>query len=237
MKKQLLLVSSSRCKNGGYFEHCSNAIKEFFGPMTGNDKVAFVPYALKDHDGYTSVVSKAFLDMGYKIESVHTHKSPKDFIVDPSVKAIFVGGGNTFRLLNELHKKGILETIRAKIQNDGIKYMGSSSGSNIACPTIMTTNDMPIVMPPNFNALGFVDFQINPHFIPGSLMPGHMGETRETRIKEYHEENNTPVIGLTEANWITVNGDKTILHGERDSFIFEKGKEVRMWRPETELVL
>ena len=237
MKKQLLLISSSRCKNGGYFEHCSNAIKGFLGPMTGNEKIAFVPYALKDHDSFTSVISKPFLSLGYKIEAVHTHKNPKDLIMDPSITAIFVGGGNTFRLLNELHKKGIFDVIKTRVQNNGLKYIGSSAGSNMACPTIMTTNDMPIVLPPNFNALGLVNFQINPHYVPGSFVPQHMGETRETRIKEYHEENNIPVIGLTEANWITVNGDKATLHGERESFIFEKGKEVRMWCPETELII
>ena len=237
MKKQLLLVSSSRFKNGGYFEHCNSAIKEFLGTMTGNEKIAFVPYALKDHDAYTSTVSKAFSDMGYKIESVHTHKKPKDLIMDPSVKAIFVGGGNTFRLLNELHRNGIFELIKTRVQSSGVKYMGSSAGSNMACPTIKTTNDMPIIFPPNFDALGLVNFQINPHFVPGNLQPEHMGETRETRIKEYHEENNLPVIGLTEANWIIVNGDKVTLRGEKESFIFEKGKEVRMWHPETEFII
>jgi len=235
MNKQLLLVSSSRFQNGAYFGHCSAGLKTFLGDMGKNEKVAFVPYALKDHDEYTSKVAAAFAGMGYNLQSVHTHKTPSEFLNDPSVKAIFVGGGNTFRLLNELHKHNIFSTIKALVENKGVKYIGSSAGSNMACPTIKTTNDMPIVLPPDFNALGLINFQINPHFVPGDMVPGHMGETRETRIKEFHEENSIPVVGLTEANWVTVNGKKVVLHGERSAFIFEKNKELRTWQPETEL--
>lgn len=237
MKQQLLLISSSRFQNGGYFEHCAAAVKSFLGTFAKNDKVAFVPYALKDHDEYTAKVSAVFANMGYNLQSVHTYKDPNELINDPSVKAIFVGGGNTFRLLNELHKKNIFKTIKNLVENKGLKYIGSSAGTNMTCPTIKTTNDMPIVLPPDFDALGLINFQINPHFVPGDMVPGHMGETRETRIKEFHEENSTPVIGLTEANWITVDGDKATLHGERNSFIFEQNKELRMWKPETELFI
>ena len=236
MKKQLLLVSSSRFQNGAYFGHCSTAIKEFLGSMK-NEVIAFVPYALKDYDGYTAKVSTAFAEMGYTIKSVHTYKDPNELLNDPSVKAIFVGGGNTFRLLSELHKQNIFNTIKNIVEDKGVKYIGSSAGSNMACPTIKTTNDMPIVLPPNFNALGLVNFQINPHFVSGDMVPGHMGETRETRIKEFHEENSTPVVGLTEANWITVDGDKTVLHGERNSVVFEQNQKIRAWTPETELSL
>lgn len=233
MKKQLLLVSSSRCRGGAYLQHCEEAIKKFIGNISKEEKLAFVPYALKDHNSYASTAISAFSKMGYKMESVHTYKNPRDLINDTSVKLVFIGGGNTFRLLNELHKNGIFEDIKSNVENKGLKYMGSSAGTNMACPTIKTTNDMPIVLPPSFNALGFVDFQINPHFVPGNLVPGHMGETRETRIKEYHEENDTIVIGLTESNWITVDGNEAILHGENESFIFEKNKEIKMWKPET----
>lgn len=237
MKKQLLLVSSSRFQNGAYFGHCSKAIKEFLGHFGKDDKIAFVPYALKDYDGYTTKVSTAFAEMGYNIQSVHTLKDPNELLNNSSVKAVFVGGGNTFRLLSELHKQNIFSTLKNLVGNKGLKYIGSSAGSNMACPTIKTTNDMPIMLPPNFNALGLVEFQINPHFVPGNMVPGHMGETRETRISEFFEENTTPVIGLTEANWITVDGEKIVVHGERDAFIFEKDKELRMWKPETQLVI
>ncbi|MEI6093019.1 MAG: dipeptidase PepE [bacterium] len=233
MKKQLFLISSSRCRGGQYLQHCAEAIKKFIGTLSKEEKIAFIPYALKDLDAYTSTVSAAFAKMGYKMESVHTYKNPRDLINDSKVKAIFVGGGNTFRLLNELHKRGIFEDIKNNVDNKGLKYMGSSAGTNMTCPTIKTTNDMPIVLPPNFNALGLIDFQINPHFVSGNMVPGHMGETRETRLKEYHEENDTLVVGLTESNWITVNGKEATLHGENDSFIFEKNKEIRMWKPET----
>jgi len=235
MKKQLLLISSSRCQNGEFLHHCSGAIKEFLGSMAKDEKVAFIPYAHKDHDGYAAMASAVFANMGYNLESVHAHKDPKELLADPKVKAVFVGGGNTFRLLNDLHKKGIFSIIKNSVENKDLKYIGSSAGTIMACPTIKTTNDMPIVLPPNFDALGFISFQINPHFISGNLVPGHMGETRETRIKEYHEENSTAVVGLTETNWVTVNGENIILHGEKDAFIFERGKELKMWRTGTEL--
>ena len=236
MTKRLLLVSSSRCEGRGYLEHCASAVKEFLGVFKDGEKLAFVPYALKDHNGYIAKVRETFTALGYNIESVHEHKNPLDLINDKNVKAIFIGGGNTFRLLNELHKNNIYSAIKEAVNKRAVKYMGSSAGSNMACLTIKTTNDMPIVLPPSFDALGFIDVQINPHFVPGSLVPNHMGETRETRIKEFHEENTVPVIGLTEANWLDVDGKKITLYGDRDAFIFEHNKDVRMWKPGTELV-
>ena len=205
--------------------------------MSEDEKIAFIPYALKDYDDYTVKVKEAFAGMGYNnVVSVHTYEEPSRLLLDVKVKAVFIGGGNTFRLLDKLCKtNGLLPLIRSNVGCGQMKYIGSSAGSNMACPTIKTTNDMPIVYPPQFKALGFVNFQINPHFVPGGLVATHMGETRETRIKEYHEENDYPVIGLTEANWITVNGESAILHGARYAFLFEKGKDIQVWLPETEL--
>lgn len=232
MKQQLLLISSSRCEGGGYLEHCAEAIKVFLGAIDGY--VAFVPYALKDHGDYAQKAEAAFAAMGYKLLSVHTIPG---MMSSHGTKAVFVGGGNTFRLSRALWQYGLIDSIRKRVGAGEIKYIGTSAGSNMACPTIKTTNDMPIVELPDFYALGLVNFQINPHFVPGNLVPGHMGETRETRIKEFHEENDTPVVGLTETNWITVNGNEATLHGKKDAFIFERNKELRMWQPETTLQL
>ena len=235
MTKYLMLISSSRCEGREYLEHCASEVKQFLGTFKDGEKIAFVPYALKDHEAYVSKVREAFTAFGYSVESVHEYKNPQELINDKNVKAIFIGGGNTFRLLNELHKNKIFIPIKEAVNNRGVKYMGTSAGSNMACPTVKTTNDMPIVFPPSFDALAFVEFQINPHFVPGSLVPNHMGETRETRIKEFHEENTIPVIGLTEANWLMVDNNNVVLKGNRDAFIFERGKDVRMWKPDTEL--
>ncbi|MFA4936847.1 MAG: dipeptidase PepE [Patescibacteria group bacterium] len=237
MNKQLFLISSSKCEGGSYLAHCAEAIKAFLGTMQPNEQIAFIPYALKDHDGYTKVAQAAFKAMGYNLTSVHRFKNPDNLIRNHLIKAVFVGGGNTFRLLSTLQEKGLVGLIRGCVEEKGIKYIGSSAGSNMACPTIKTTNDMPIVQPRAFNALRLINFQINPHFVPGSLVPGHMGETREERIKQFHEENDTPVIGLTETNWLTVDGEKTVLHGKKEAFVFERGKELRMWPPETVLML
>lgn len=237
MKKQIFLISSSRFQGGNLFAHCASSLQEFLGPIRRNDKILFFPYALKDHDGYTAMITKAFSGMGYNnVISIHNCTEPLKLIASPKVKAIFMGGGNTFRLLRELRDKEMIETIKDRVYA-GMKYIGSSAGSNMACPTIKTTNDMPIIAVPSFTALNLVPFQINPHFIPGSLVPTHMGETRETRIKEFHEENDYPVIGLTEANWLIVNDKEVVLHGGKSAFIFEKGKEVRMWKPGTPFVL
>jgi dipeptidase E len=231
MKKQLFLISSSRCQGGKYLAHCAQSLKEFLGPMDKDEKIAFVPYALKDWDGYTAIAQEAFAEMGYNLISVHDSMMPHGVITDQMVRAVFVGGGNIFRLLRALHDWKMFKTIANYVNNGTIKYIGSSAGSNMAGPTIKTTNDMPIVLPPDFNALNLVKFQINPHFVPGCLVPNHMGETRETRIKEYHEENDLPVVGLTETNWLTVDGETITLHGDKEAFIFTKRKEVMMWQP------
>ncbi|MBI5733800.1 MAG: dipeptidase PepE [Candidatus Kerfeldbacteria bacterium] len=237
MEKQLFLISSSRSEGSGYLEHCSGALQKFLGPMAADELVIFIPYALKDHDGYGKKAADAFTAMGYNLVSAHTlQNSSHNLLHNPRVKAVFVGGGNTFRLLRELETRHLLGAIKNYAQSGG-KYIGSNAGSNMACPSIKTTNDMPIVQPLKFDALELVDFQINPHFVPGNLVPGHMGETRETRINEFHEENDTPVIGLTETNWITVDGKEATLHGKKDAFIFERNKELRMWQPETVLQL
>jgi dipeptidase E len=151
----------------------------------------------------------------------------------PDNPAVFVGGGNTFRLLKTLQDGGLLDQIRRKVL-DGMRYMGSSAGANLACPTIKTTNDMPIVQPADFHALGLVTFQINPHYIDADPNSRHMGETREKRISEFHEENDLTVIGLREGSWIVVDQGRATLHGETGAKIFLKGNAPAEWDRQTD---
>ena len=221
--KRLLLISNSVSHGRAYLEHCAGGIRQFLGGVT---TITFVPYALKDWDGYASQVRSALASLGLKVESVHeTGAWPHNL---PDNPALFVGGGNTFRLLKTLQDSMLLDRIRRKIL-DGMLYMGSSAGANLACPTIKTTNDMPIVQPSDFNALGLVGFQINPHYVDADPNSTHMGETREKRIAEFHEENDQTVIGLREGSWIVVNRGRATLHGETGAKIFVKGSAPMEW--------
>ena len=223
----LLLISSSKDKDGRYLGHCKNEIKYFLNSCP-DGYVLFIPYALHDLDAYASLAGKFFKDRGFSFKSIHELENPLQNFKNDNIKAIFTGGGNTFRLIKTLQDKKLLSAIKEKVEN-GTGYMGTSAGSNIACPTIMTTNDMPIARPKDFNALGLVDFQINPHFVPGSLIKNHRGETREERIKEYHEENSRIVIGLPEASWIRVQGSYVMLGGKADATVFKKDTVSSTW--------
>ncbi|MBZ5620496.1 MAG: dipeptidase PepE [Acidobacteriia bacterium] len=151
----------------------------------------------------------------------------------PDNPAIFVGGGNTFRLLKTVEDSGLLDQIPQKVRG-GMLYMRSSAGANLACPTIKTTNDMPIVQPAHFNAFGLVSFQINPHYIDADPNSKQMGETREKRLAEFHEENNLTVIGLREGSWIAVDQGRATLHGETGAKIFVKGEAPAEWERQTD---
>lgn len=140
-------------------------------------------------------------------------------------QAFFVGGGNTFRLLKSLQDFELLWTMRAMVLNGKAKYIGASAGANLACPTIRTTNDMPIVEPRNLDALKLIPFQINPHYVDSHSVSQHMGETRETRINEFLEENNVPVVGLREGSWLTISGESMTLGGNKTARIFSRGLE------------
>lgn len=217
MMKQLLLISNSKTFGGGYLTHCEAAISHFF---RGVKTVLFVPYALKDRDGYTKLAQERFKELGFQLSSVHQALDPIRAV--RCAEAIFVGGGNTFRLLRLMYQYRIAPEIRSRVRA-GMPYMGSSAGSNVACPTICTTNDMPIVFPGTLAALDLIPFQINPHYLDPDPNSQHMGETRETRIKEFHEENDTPVIGLREGSWLRVVDNEVILEGKAGARIFIKG--------------
>ncbi|MGB5293677.1 MAG: dipeptidase PepE, partial [Thermoanaerobaculia bacterium] len=157
--KRLLLVSSSKVHGSGYLEHCEAQILELFARI---DKVLFVPYALFDRDAYARQARQRFRAMGLELESIHETKDPVAAV--GKAEGIFIGGGNSFRLLGELQRRGLVAPIRDRVEA-GMPYLGTSAGSNIACPTIKTTNDMPIVQPASFTALGLIPFQINPHYL------------------------------------------------------------------------
>ncbi len=215
---RLLLVSSSRVFGTGYLDHAESEIRDHF---SGLNRVLFVPYALADRDGYTKVVRDRFALMRFEVESAHESSDPRAAIAKS--EAIFVGGGNTFRLLKTLYDLQLLEPIRERVRN-GMPYMGSSAGTNVACPTVRTSNDMPIVEPSSLTALGVFPYQINPHYLDPDPNSHHMGETREQRLLEYLEENPGPVIALREGAMLRVNGASIELKGARGARIFKRGR-------------
>jgi dipeptidase E len=219
MARRLLLISTSTVFGTRYLEH---AFAELHEVLEGVGRVLFIPHALRDHAGYAATARAAFQEIGFGLDSLHEAKDPRQAVLD--AEAIFCGGGNTFRLLDRLVQLDVLDAIRSRAV-EGMPYTGASAGSNLACPTIMTTNDMPIVEPPSLDALGLVSFQINPHYLDPVAGSTHMGETRETRIREFHEENDVPVVGLREGAILRVEGDAIELKGRAGARIFRRGQE------------
>lgn len=215
-QKRLLLLSTSTIFGGQYLDYAEPEIRDF---LRGVTSVLFVPFALHDPNAYAVRVRKRFLEMGYAFESLH--KASDLPLAVRSAEAIFIGGGNTFRLLKALHQHDLLGTIRDQVRN-GTRYMGASAGSNVAGPTIRTTNDMPIVEPPSFEALGLVPFQINPHYLDPDPASTHMGETREERILQFLEENDTPVIGLREGAMLQIENGSCQLKGAAGARLFRR---------------
>lgn len=231
--KRLLLLSTSTVHGSGYLEYCADAVREHFG--IGVRRILFVPYALHDRDAYTELVRSRFEALGYEVEGLHRAQGPdgpREAV--RKAQAIFVGGGNSFRLVNELFAHGLHEAVRERVRS-GVPYMGSSAGTNVACPTVRTTNDMPICEPPSLSAFDLVPFQINPHYVDPDPGSKHMGETREQRIREFHEMNETPVVGLREGAWLAVRGDEVELFGEAGARLFRRGSEPLELRPGTRL--
>jgi len=213
----LLLLSNSRQHGREFLEHARDAILEL---LPGGGTLAFVPYALDDHDGYTQVVRDAVANLGFTVRGVHEAPNPNDVITGSD--AVFIGGGNTFRLLKRLYETELLETLRTLVPS-GLPYVGSSAGTNVACPTIRTTNDMPIVQPPSFDALGLVPFQINAHYLDADPDSTHMGETREKRLEEFLECNNVVTLGLREGGWLCVRDDLAWTGGADPARVFRRG--------------
>jgi dipeptidase E len=219
MHRRLLLISNSTQHGSGYLEHCSQQVIKFF---TGCKNIVFVPYALHDVDDYHNTARKAFENFGFpNLSSVHNVNDPRSLIENSD--GIFIGGGNTFRLLNKMYEQDLLEVIRRKVFSGELRYMGTSAGTNVATVSIKTTNDMPIVYPPSFNSLELVPFQINAHYLDASNST-HMGETREKRIQEFHEDNDTKVVGIREGAMLLVENDSMQLIGQNGGKLFVKGR-------------
>lgn len=214
--KRILLLSTSTVHGGQYLDYAEAELRDFLG---GVRRVLFVPFALHDRDAYAGRVRKRFLELGYELDSLHKASRPQEAVAQ--AESIFIGGGNTFRLLKNLYDHDLLGAIRQAVSR-GLPYLGSSAGSNVAAPTIRTTNDMPIVQPPSFDALGLVPFQINPHYLDADPNSTHMGETREERILQFLEENSTPVIGLREGAMLRIENGSCTLRGSSGARIFRR---------------
>ena len=213
---RLLLISSSIVHGYGFLDH---AEPELRAALQGRRSLAFIPFAQFDHAAATARMQERFAPMNIEVKPV-ARRSDLD-----GAEAIFVSGGNTFRLLTQLYERDLVDAIRGMVRGGETVYMGSSAGTNVATPSIRTTNDMPIVYPPTFDALGLVPFQINPHYLDPDPASTHKGETRETRIREYLQENETPVVGLREGSMLRVEDGVTTLVGMHSARIFRRGSE------------
>jgi dipeptidase E len=225
MSRKLLLISNSTNHGEGFLDHCRSEIDAFLGPVR---RLLFVPFALQDRAGYGAKARAGLAAAGIEVETPTADAAGIEAV--RRAEAVFVGGGNTFRLLRTLQDGGLLPAIAERARN-GMPYIGTSAGTNIAAPTIRTTNDMPIVQPASFAALDLVPFQINPHYLDPDPGSGHMGETREQRLREFHEENETPVVGLREGTWLRVEGGTVVLGGKAGARIFRRGQAPVERRP------
>uniref|UniRef100_A0A1B6DYD8 dipeptidase E n=1 Tax=Clastoptera arizonana TaxID=38151 RepID=A0A1B6DYD8_9HEMI len=231
--RKILLLSTSTIHGSEYLQYASSEIKSFL-TESNVQTVLFIPYALHNHNAYFEKVKKALLKMGFKTSSIHHACNPLSAV--DKAEAIFIGGGNTFRLLKELYDKNLLDIIKKRVLEDCIPYIGSSAGTNLATVNICTTNDMPIVNPPSFSALGFLPFNINPHYIDPDPNSTHMGETREERIVQYHEIPSTPpVLGLREGSLLHIIGNTIILKGNLKARLFVRGRVPKEINPGSDL--
>ena len=203
---RLLLLSNSTNHGSPYLGHAIDVVLEHLGGA----ELTFVPYALADHDAYEAKVAGALAPHGVAVRGLHRAADPVAAIAE--AEAVFVGGGNTFRLLRTLQRLGLVAPLAARVR-DGMPYMGASAGTNVAGASIRTTNDMPIVEPDSFAALGLVPLQLNPHYLDADPASTHQGETREQRLAEFLEENDATVLGLREGTWLAVDGTSATIGG------------------------
>jgi dipeptidase E len=199
-----------------------SAFDDIAAHLAGAQRAVFLPYALRDVDAYTAVVSERMAGLGVRADGAHTAADAAVAITEAD--AIIVGGGNSFRLLRALHDLDLLDVIRTRVAA-GVPYYGGSAGANVACPTIRTTNDMPIVETGSLDALRLVPFQINPHYLDAPPPELRVGETRPERLREFLEENDVPVIALREPSWLLVDGERMTLRGDGGAVIFRRGAE------------
>lgn len=220
--KNLIIASTSTIYGLGYLEYLLPTLELHFKNV---DTLLFIPYARPggiSHDEYTTKVAEAFCKIGIKVVGIHTFENPSEAV--KNAQAIFTGGGNTFLLVKQLYWFNVMSALREALLH-GTPYLGCSAGSNITGLTMETTNDMPIVYPPSFQTLGIIPFNINPHYLDPIEGSTHMGETRETRINEFHAFNTQPVLGLREGSWLEVRGSKITLKGELSARLFRQNQD------------
>ena len=220
--KKILIASTSTIHGSSFLDYLLSDLEEHFKDTT---EVLFIPYARPggiSHEDYTKKAQGAFQKINKTLKGLHEFTNAKEAL--NNAKGIFVGGGNTFVLVNQLYKNDLITTLQKVVLN-GIPYLGTSAGSNICGLTMNTTNDMPIVYPPSFKTLGFVPFNINPHYLDPDPSSTHMGETRETRIQEFHKFNTQPVIGLREGSFLKVLNEDIVLKGHLSVRIFLHNEE------------
>ena len=220
--KKMIIASTSTVYGSGYLEYILPELVDFF---KGVNEILFIPYARPggiSYEEYTETANKAFRKIDKKVVGIHEFDDPKKAIQNS--EAIFVGGGNTFVLVDTLYANGLLLEIKEAVEK-GTLYFGTSAGSNITGISMKTTNDMPIVYPPDFKTLGLIPFNLNPHYLDPDPKSKHKGETRETRIKEFHIYNDTPVLGLREGSWLKVQGHEITLLGNLTAKLFRKSEK------------
>ena len=230
--KNLIIASTSTIHGGSYLDYLLPDLEQHFENC---ETVLFIPYARPGgitEDAYTENVRAAFLKINKKIDGLHSFENPAEAIA--SAKGIFTGGGNTFLLVTQLYENQVMEALAKAIEN-GTSYLGTSAGSNITGISMQTTNDMPIVYPPSFKTLGVLPFNLNPHYLDPDSNSKHMGETRETRLKEFHAFNSIPVLGLREGSWLDVKGESIVLKGSLTARWFTQKQDPIEVEPETNL--
>lgn len=220
--RKCIIASTSTLHDGAYLEYLLADLKHHFATC---ESILFIPYARPSgitHDEYTLKVAQAFAKIDVQVRGIHEFEDPKKAIQE--AKGIFTGGGNTFLLVTQLYKNELMQVLAETVKN-GTPYLGTSAGSNICGLSMQTTNDMPIVYPPSFQTLGIIPFNLNPHYLDPIPDSKHMGETRETRIKEFHAFNAIPVLGLREGSWLEVKGETVILKGDLKARLFLQNQE------------
>jgi dipeptidase E len=230
--KNLIIASTSTIHGGSYLDYLLPVLEQHFENC---ETILFIPYARPGgitEDAYTENVRAAFLKINKKVVGLHSFENPAEAIA--SAKGIFTGGGNTFLLVTQLYENQVMEALAKAIEN-GTPYLGTSAGSNITGISMQTTNDMPIVYPPSFKTLEAIPFNLNPHYLDPDSNSKHMGETRETRLKEFHAFNSIPVLGLREGSWLDVKGESIVLKGSLTARWFTQNQDPIELEPETNL--